>query len=122
SAKWNSGGVVDAVARYLKIDRKPRPVQAKAEDKPESEGTPVAKPSRRRARATAPATESVKKSTGPRSEGRAPRPRKRPASKRTEATIEQPVALTCPDCDGEIELSWDQCPHCALFLNPGSTA
>lgn len=123
SVKWNSGGgVVDAVARYLKIDRTPRPVMAKAADKPEGEKAPKAKPASRRARATSTTVESPKKSTRPRTEGRTERPRKRPTQKRSEQEAPKQPAPTCPDCDGEIELSWDQCPHCALFLNPGSPA
>jgi len=122
SVKWNSDGVVDAVARYLKIKRAPRPEPVMATDKPESENP---KPARRRARATSATVETPKKSTHPRTEGRAPRPRKRPAGKRSEeASAEaarKPLVPTCPDCDGVIESSWDQCPHCALFLNPGST-
>jgi hypothetical protein len=26
--------------------------------------------------------------------------------------------LRCYDCGGEIEATWEQCPHCALMLDP----
>ena len=109
---------MDAVARYLKIERKPRPVKAEKADGSRSSRKPARKSAER-----APAAKAEKKSSRPRAEGRAPRARKRPSNGTAEARGPvQPVQMnhTCPDCDGEIELSWDQCPHCALFLNPGA--